>query len=126
MFCFNWYTSIMENTVDVRPWGRYEVLLDTEYTKVKLITVEPRKRLSYQSHKKRQEQWVLVKGKLTIVCNDIEFQLDNEGDYFNIPLGSNHRAWNQTDEVCEFVEVQTGTYFGVDDITRIQDDYNRK
>jgi DNA polymerase elongation subunit (family B) len=42
-----------------------------------------------------------------------------------IPLGARHRAWNETDELVQFIEVQTGTYFGEDDIIRIEDDYNR-
>ena len=31
-----------------RPWGFYEILLDTDYTKVKQITVNPSQKLSYQ------------------------------------------------------------------------------
>ena len=34
--------------------------------------------------------------------------------------------WNETDELVQFIEVQTGTYFGEDDIVRIEDDYNRE
>ena len=37
-------------------------------------------------------------------------------------IRSKHRA-DKTDEVVEFIEVQTGTYFGEDDIVRIEDDY---
>ena len=36
------------NEVDVRPWGKYEVLLDASNVKVKRITVNPNSRLSYQ------------------------------------------------------------------------------
>ena len=43
--------SIIVDEEAQRPWGYYEVLLDTPYTKVKEITVEPGHRLSYQSHK---------------------------------------------------------------------------
>jgi mannose-6-phosphate isomerase len=43
-----------------------------------------------------------------------------------IPQGAKHRAWNLTDEIVQFIEVQTGTYFGEDDIVRVEDDYNRK
>ena len=111
--------------IDIRPWGRYEVLLDAESTKVKLITVEPQRKLSYQSHEKRQEQWTLVKGKLTVVRDNVEYTLDTPGESFTIPKGSKHRAWNKTDEPVQFVEVQTGTYFGEDDIIRYEDDYGR-
>ena len=45
-----------------RPWGQFKVLHDSEYTKVKELTVSPGQRLSYQYHKYRQEHWVVVKG----------------------------------------------------------------
>jgi mannose-6-phosphate isomerase len=49
----------------------------------------------------------------------------NEGQSVRIPLGAKHRAWNESDESIIFIEVQTGTYFGEDDIIRIEDDYGR-
>ena len=36
-----------------------------------------------------------------------------------------HRIKNIGDSTLTFVEVQTGTYFGEDDIVRLDDDYNR-
>ena len=33
--------------------------------------------------------------------------------------------FNKGQEKVIFIEVQTGTYFGEDDIVRIEDDYNR-
>lgn len=110
---------------DERPWGCYDVLLDTDYTKVKLISVSPGERLSYQSHNYRKEQWVLVKGELTVIREDIEYTLDHPGDSITIPRKSKHRAWNKTDKLAQFVEVQIGTYFGEDDIIRYEDDYMR-
>jgi len=109
---------------DERPWGCYDVLLDTDFTKVKLITVAPEQRLSYQSHKHRQEHWTVVKGTLLVVLND-EHKIVCEGESIFIPKGAKHRAWNKLDKVCQFVEVQTGTYFGEDDIVRYEDDYMR-
>ena len=49
----------------------------------------------------------------------------NQGESIHIPLGSKHRIMNETDEDLIFIEVQTGTYFGEDDITRIEDEYGR-
>jgi mannose-1-phosphate guanylyltransferase/mannose-1-phosphate guanylyltransferase/mannose-6-phosphate isomerase len=40
-------------------------------------------------------------------------------------MGAKHRMRNPGHEPLEFIEVQTGTYFGEDDIARYQDDYNR-
>ena len=36
-----------------------------------------------------------------------------------------HRIENCGNEITVFIEVQTGTYFGEDDIVRLEDDYNR-
>ena len=36
-----------------------------------------------------------------------------------------HRIENQGAETTVFIEVQTGSYFGEDDIVRLDDDYNR-
>lgn len=110
---------------DERPWGCYDVLLDTDYTKVKLITVAPDHRLSYQSHERRQEQWILVKGELTVVREGIEHLLSKPGDSITIPTGDKHRAWNKTSKIVQFIEVQVGEYFGEDDIVRYEDDYMR-
>ena len=112
------------NEIEYRPWGRYEVLLDDPTTKVKRITVEPQRKLSYQFHHKRQECWTVIKGELTIILDD-EKVFRKYGETIRIPLGAKHRAWNETDEPVEFIEVQTGTYFGEDDIVRISDEYNR-
>ena len=110
--------------VESRPWGMYEVLLDSEYTKVKRITVKPGGKLSYQYHHKRAEVWTCTKGRLSVVREDILYNLQ-AGDSIDIPQGAKHRAYNDTMELAQFIEVQTGTYFGEDDIVRIEDDYNR-
>ena len=47
------------------------------------------------------------------------------GDSLSIPQGAKHRAFNDTMELAQSIEVQTGTYFGEDDIVRIEDDYGR-
>jgi len=112
------------NEIDYRPWGKFEVLLNAPDVKVKKITIDPNKRLSYQYHDKRREQWVVVKGNLTIILDgDKVFRYP--GESIHIPMGTKHRAWNETDEIVTFIEVQTGTYFGEDDIVRLEDDYMR-
>ena len=110
--------------IESRPWGMYEILLDSDTTKVKRITVKPGGKLSYQYHHKRAEVWTCIKGKLSVILNDVLHEL-NPGDCLSIPLGAKHRAFNDTMEIAQFVEVQTGTYFGEDDIVRLEDDYNR-
>lgn len=111
--------------LEYRPWGAYEVLHDTSEAKVKIIEVDPRNRMSYQYHNKRREQWIVIYGELTVVLNEEEINV-NAGESIHIPLGAKHRAWNKTDKPVRFIEVQTGTYFGEDDIVRLEDDYKRE
>jgi mannose-6-phosphate isomerase len=114
----------MINYTEERPWGNFENLLDTSYTKVKEITVNPGERLSYQYHHKRSEHWIVVKGTATVVLDDNIMELDENMSVF-IPKTSKHRLWNKTSKLLKVIEVQTGDYFGEDDIVRLEDDYSR-
>lgn len=107
-----------------RPWGRFDVLKDTEKFKSKVIRVDPGQQLSLQSHTKRAEYWIILNGSPEVVLNDTLLH-PKPGEHVYIPVGAKHRMKNPTQEPIEFVEVQVGSYFGEDDITRYQDDYKR-
>jgi mannose-1-phosphate guanylyltransferase/mannose-1-phosphate guanylyltransferase/mannose-6-phosphate isomerase len=109
---------------EVRPWGSFEVLRDTERFKSKLLRVAPGHRLSYQSHRRRSEHWVVVAGRPRVVL-DGEARDLGPGDHAFIPAGAKHRIENPGAEPVEIVEVQLGDYFGEDDIERYEDDYDR-
>ena len=47
------------------------------------------------------------------------------GEVVNVPVGTKHRVENREDKDLKFIEVQVGTYFGEDDIVRLEDDYGR-
>jgi len=114
-----------EHPFEFRPWGSFEILRDTKDFKSKVIYVNPGHQLSYQSHEKRAEHWVIVKGHPEVVLNDVIHRL-KPGESIYIPQGAKHRIRNPNEfEVVEFVEVQVGTYFGEDDIVRYSDDYKR-
>jgi mannose-6-phosphate isomerase len=100
------------------------VLDEADEYKVKRIEVWPGQRLSYQKHSRRSEHWMVVKGqgKVTLDGQDIVL---GEGDTVDVPAGTAHRIENIGDSVLTFIEVQRGTYFGEDDIVRLQDDYGR-
>ena len=106
------------------PWGKWEVLLDEPRYKVKRITVLPGKRLSYQKHFKRQEHWMIVEGEALVTLDGKEIALKT-GEYIDIPMESAHRIANEGSAPMVFIEIQRGTYFGEDDIVRLQDDYGR-
>ena len=114
----------MDNYKEERPWGSFENLLDEDYCKVKRIIVKPGQRLSYQYHHQRTEHWVIVQGKATVTL-DNRTCLFGDGEVVEIPVESKHRVQNEQEEDLIFIETQTGTYFGEDDIVRIEDDYGR-
>jgi mannose-6-phosphate isomerase len=107
-----------------RPWGRYDVLADYPTYKVKSITVEPGKRLSYQRHASRSEHWFVVEGAGEVVLDGATVSVGS-GSAVDVPVGVAHRIENVGTGPLVFVEVQTGDYFGEDDIVRLDDDYGR-
>ncbi len=120
------YENIKKETasIDRRPWGFYEVLSDMDDHKVKRITVNPGKRLSLQSHKRRSEHWIIISGKGVVTLNDNNHEL-NEGSTIDIIKGAAHRITNPGDSPLIFIEIQMGDYFGEDDIIRLEDDFGR-
>jgi mannose-1-phosphate guanylyltransferase/mannose-1-phosphate guanylyltransferase/mannose-6-phosphate isomerase len=116
--------QVKEHRFDARPWGTYEILHEDPQFKLKKIMVSPGQKLSYQSHAKRAETWVVIEGVAQVVLNDVQYDL-KAGDTICIPRGAKHRMINPSDRPLVFVEVQTGSYFGEDDITRFQDNYGR-
>ena len=112
------------NYKEERPWGWFEILFEEAGLKVKRIMVRPGKRLSLQSHQRRSENWVVVQGKALFTLDDKSFALKPHQSVF-IPAGSRHRMENPGLAELVFIEVQTGTYLGEDDIIRYQDDFNR-
>lgn len=114
----------MELEKSQRPWGRYEVLQESTNHKVKCIWVSPGKRLSYQRHKRRAEHWFIVQGT-ALVTIDGQDKTVGPGNTVDFAVGVLHRIANIGSDEVIFVEVQTGTYFGEDDIERIEDDFGR-
>ncbi len=116
-------TSVADDQ-SVRPWGRYEVLASSDRHQVKNIYVLPGKRLSYQRHEKRAEHWFIVQGDARITLDGDTFEM-SAGDSIDIEIGVAHRIENFGTSELIFTEVQTGTYFGEDDIERLEDDFGR-
>jgi len=107
-----------------RPWGYYEILMETESSKVKLISVSPDQKLSLQKHKYRTETWYVIRGEAKVTKGDERFSMLS-GDSVIIRQNEEHRLENLSSDPLEIIEIQTGTYFGEDDIIRIKDSYGR-
>jgi len=123
----NQLPSIYEDTLDTkieRPWGFFQILLETSSTKLKLIKVMPKQKLSLQKHKFRSERWHVIKGRAKVVRDNEKFTLEL-GDTIDIEKSQTHSLENIEDDPLEIVEIQTGEYLGEDDIIRLEDIYGR-
>lgn len=111
-------------TRDFRPWGWYESLVTGPRFQVKRIVVHPGAALSLQSHRHRAEHWIVVEGEAKVTLDDtVQMMSANESIY--IPVGAVHRMENPGNTPLTLIEVQTGSYFGEDDIVRYDDMYAR-
>ena len=107
-----------------RPWGNYSSISEGKNWQVKKIIVEKGESLSLQLHNHRSEHWVVVSGQALIEIEG-EKRLLNKNESAYIPLGSKHRLSNPGNLPLILIEVQSGDYFGEDDIIRFQDKYGR-
>ena len=109
---------------DYRPWGWYESIALGPRFQVKRIVVNPGAALSLQSHNHRSEHWIVVEGAAKVTIDDqVKTVTENQSVY--IPLGAVHRMENPGKRPLTLIEVQTGSYFGEDDIIRYEDVYSR-
>jgi len=107
-----------------RPWGSYDSVDVGDAFQVKRIKVKPGAQLSLQSHTRRAEHWIVVRGTARVTRDNDVFELHaNQSTY--IPIGAKHRLENPGTQMLELVEVQSGDYLGEDDIVRYEDVYGR-
>jgi mannose-1-phosphate guanylyltransferase/mannose-6-phosphate isomerase len=117
-------TQAEKSPREQRPWGWFESLALGNGFQVKRIHIKPGHAISLQSHNYRAEHWVVVAGSAKVTINeDIRFICENESIY--VPQGAIHRLENPGSDPVEIIEVQTGSYFGEDDIERYADNYAR-
>ena len=107
-----------------RPWGWFETIDEGGNFKVKRIQVNPGASLSYQSHQFRNEHWVVINGKATIIQDGKETKLEHDESTY-IKSGVKHQLINNEKINLEIIEVQTGTKVIEEDIKRFEDNYGR-
>lgn len=117
-------SELEEHRKVYRPWGYYDLLDSGENFQVKRLIVNPGAKLSLQKHNFRSEHWIVIAGIATVTRGDKTFFLEKNESTF-IPKGEIHRLFNQEKEDLEIIEIQTGKYFGEDDIIRLDDFYQR-
>lgn len=116
---------LVDDAIYPRPWGFYKTTVMNEYFKAKIINVRPKATLSLQYHNHRQEYWLVVHGEGIVELGDSTLRVSTGSTIF-IPKGCKHRVINDSETDALLIsEVQTGEYFGEDDIIRLKDDYGR-
>lgn len=116
--------EVEHHTLVYRPWGSYQSLEQGPGFQVKRLIIKPNASISLQLHHRRSEHWVVVKGEAIVTKGADVFTLHvNESTY--IPVETTHKLENRGGCDLEIIEVQTGDYFGEDDIERFEDQYGR-
>ncbi|MGP4025562.1 phosphomannose isomerase type II C-terminal cupin domain [Actinomadura sp. 3N407] len=105
-----------------RPWGSFERFTLNEPSTVKIIHVEPGRRLSLQRHRDRDELWVaLDPGAVFEVAG--RRILPEVGERVLIRAGETHRL-SSDGQAVRVMEIAFG-HFDEDDIERLEDEYGR-
>jgi mannose-1-phosphate guanylyltransferase/mannose-6-phosphate isomerase len=108
-----------------RPWGSYDSIDVGERFQVKRLIIHPGGALSLQMHHHRAEHWIVVSGTASVTRGEETFLLEeNQSTY--IPVGVRHRIENPGRIPLHIIEVRSGSYFGEDDIVRLEDRYGRQ
>lgn len=106
-----------------KPWG-YENWIYVGPYVIKELFMKAGHKCSLQFHSIKQESILVLTGSLKLHIgpdkDNIEIKILNVGERFDITPGMVHRMEGYTD--CLYQEVSTPE---LDDLTRIQDDYNR-
>lgn len=100
-----------------KTWGYYLVLYERYNYKVKVLVLFPGCKISLQCHAHRHEHWYVVQGKAKATKRSEKIILCPQ-QFLNIPQYTWHQIENIEKEKLILIEVQTGTYFGEDDIKR--------
>lgn len=116
-------THLVHKTV-YRPWGFYTVIAQGEGFLTKIIHVNPKQKLSVQSHNHRSEHWVVLSGTAKVILESKELIL-NSGYSVDIPVKAIHSLQNPYNEPVEVIEVQKGDLLIEEDIIRYEDMYGR-
>ena len=107
-----------------RPWGSYTVLNEGEGFKIKKVSVNPGKSLTYHLHKLRSEHWTVVKGRASIKMSDEEYVIENNQTIY-VPQEVPHKLSNDGKEGLVIVETSVGENLNEEDIL-VQDGYGQK
>lgn len=117
----SWILKNWKDNKTERVWGHYTVLHSQPNYKVKMLTIEPHKKLSMQRHQHRSEHWYILEGKCDILTeydDDIIKLTKQKNENYYIGKNVWHQCLNNYNEPCIILEVQYGEKCIEEDIER--------
>jgi mannose-6-phosphate isomerase len=108
-----------------KPWGWELIWAETEHYAGKLLFVKSGGALSRQFHRRKDEAWHVLEGRLEVELGDagsavLNTEVVGPGATFRFRPGTVHRARGLEDSLI--AEVSTPH---LDDVVRLEDDYGR-
>lgn len=107
-----------------KPWGKEELLEINDHYMLKKLTMWKGHRCSLQYHKQKKETIYVLSGQLKIYSgsseNDLAVKIYGPNETITLLPGTIHRMEGLED--CVYLEASTPQ---MEDVVRIQDDYNR-
>ena len=114
----------MESLVE-KPWGHEIRWAITDRYLGKILQIDPGQRLSRQYHEEKDESIYVLQGTLILEIGNessVEKFILQEGASWRITPGTVHRFCAPSTG-CKLIEVSTPE---IDDVIRLEDDYDRK
>jgi len=108
----------MKNKIE-KPWGHEELIEHNDKYVVKKLFMKKDCRCSLQYHEIKHETIYVLSGKLRLIVEDKTLELE-AGDTYVILTGETHRMEGIEDSF--YIECSTPE---LDDVVRVEDDYDR-
>lgn len=106
-----------------RPWGNFRQYAWNQNVTVSLMTVQPGRRLSLQSHTGRAELWIVLDDGARVQIGNAIYDC-KAGEELWIPAETRHRLSCAGNRPVRVLEVAFGNW-QQEDITRYEDDFSR-
>lgn len=114
--------ELEEHQTAFRPWGQIAALGAGDHYDIKMLTLRPGAAIALQLHHHRAKHWVVLAGTARVRRGERRLLLSPNQSVF-IPIGMPHAVANPGKLPLIMVQVQSGDYFGRDDVVRLEEPY---
>lgn len=111
----------------IKPWGKEVIWAETQDYVGKLLYINEGHKLSLQYHEEKEETILVISGELEITVSDhgrrgVSVLKLSEGETYHVTPGTIHRFAATLGTNVVLAEVSTNH---LDDVVRLEDDYDR-